>query len=406
MKQVISILCLLVFSFSVKAADLIVEEFGTAPTYGSINAAISAAVDGDRIIIKNRAGDIPWIENFTVSKSLTFLSYTNNTQFIVQGSITLNLATNREINFVGMKNTSGGLNLGTGTATSRTMKVSIMDCWFVAGNITLNNAGVDAQIIGNLLESGYIQLHYGNVIGNDVTSFTDVITMNPTGSFQGDTCYIVANKVNSANTSNRGIYVNGSSQAYHVRNNYVQHKGYGIFLNLGNTSSVPNLVWNNTVVNQQYSNNTFGIYLQGQSNSVWEVMNNILEESSTGTTYGIYQAGAGTSNVYYNFVDNTFDSEIVGSFTFTGNNTINQTFTINTNGTLPAGNPGINAGNPAQPYYDLDLTVGDVGAYGGSYTLTNFFPQFTGAARVYFVKFPFNVRQGSTLSIKAFGYDR
>lgn len=54
-------------SFGTLAADLIVEEFGTAPTYASITAAVAASVDGDRIIIKNRAGDIPWIENITIS---------------------------------------------------------------------------------------------------------------------------------------------------------------------------------------------------------------------------------------------------------------------------------------------------------------------------------------------------
>ena len=55
---------------------------------------------------------------------------------------------------------------------------------------------------------------------------------------------------------------------------------------------------------------------------------------------------------------------------------------------------------------DIDLSAGDAGAYGGSYTLTNYFPLHTGAARVAHVVYPFNVRQGSTLRVRATSFDR
>jgi hypothetical protein len=411
MKQVISILCLLVFSFSVKAADLIVEEFGTAPTYGSIASAVAASVNGDRIIIKNRAGDIPWIENITINKSLTFLSYTNNTQFIVQGTYTIDFAAGREVNIIGMKNTSGSIVSGAGTAATRTHKIGIYDSWLLAGAIDLDYAGCDVQVVGNRIDAGYAHILYGNIIGNDITySSINPISISPTGSFQNDTCYVVGNKVNCLSTSSsaNAILIQNGAQVYHVRNNYVIHKNVGIKLVGGNTSQIPNLIWNNTVItNQIGSFSSFGIEVQGTTGAVFEIMNNILKENSTGSsTYGIYSSSGGQVNAYYNIVDSAFDVEITGNFTFLGNNTTNQAITINSDGTLPAGSPGINGGNPSQPYYDLDLSIGDAGAYGGSYTLNNFFPLFTGAARVYFVKFPFNVRQGSTLSIKAFGYDR
>ena len=51
------------------------------------------------------------------------------------------------------------------------------------------------------------------------------------------------------------------------------------------------------------------------------------------------------------------------------------------------------------------FTVGDAGAYGGSYTLANF-PLHTGSARVYMTGHPFNVRSGATLRVRATAWDR
>lgn len=69
MKQ-ITLLILIIFYLQSFAADRVVEEFGFPPAYSSIGAAVAAANDGDRIIIINRSGNIPWIENITINKSL------------------------------------------------------------------------------------------------------------------------------------------------------------------------------------------------------------------------------------------------------------------------------------------------------------------------------------------------
>ncbi|MBL7941757.1 MAG: hypothetical protein JNM00_03275 [Flavobacteriales bacterium] len=411
MKKLLSLLASVFFVISLSAADLIVEEFGTLPTYSSINAAITAAVNGDRIIIKNRAGDIPWIENFTVNKSLTFLSYTNNVQWIMQGTITIERATNREVNIIGMKNTSGNILEGTGTSSTRGTKVSIMDSWMVNGYIDLDHAAYDLQIVGNKLDAGFLNIYYGNVIGNEIVYASGPAVNLNVGSvtFTSDTCYIVGNKLTSNSSNSASLYINSAAQVYHVKNNLIQHRGYGIDFRLGNNNSVPNYITNNTIIST-YASTVFGIALQTTNpSSVVEVMNNVFEESTTSSgSYGVYwSSGSGQVNVYYNVFETAIDFELNGgnTFTFSGNNTI-QAITLNADGTLPAGSPAINGGNPAQQYYDLDLTVSDAGAYGGSYTLNNFFPLFTGAARLYFVKFPFNIRQGSTLSVKAYGYDR
>jgi hypothetical protein len=400
-------------AFHAISADLIVEEFGTAPTYASITAAVAASVDGDRIIIKNRAGDIPWIENITISKSLTFLSYTNNVQFVVQGTYTINAADGRQVNIVGMKNTSGGIQAGTTSGTARGTKIAIMDSWLVAGSISLNNTVFDCQIVGNQMDAGSLTMVWGNIIGNQIANtttssinITSALTTAPT-----DTCYIVGNRILDASFT--GILLDARHQVYHCKNNFV--KCYNpIQISKGNAQAIPNLVYNNTCVNTSCGAGYLGnIYILNLvSGSVWEIMNNVMDYTSTscGQTYAINLGsglGGATINGYYNHVDAAFTLPIdpIG-WTFLGNNTTNSTIATNANtGVITSGSP-LNGGNPAAPYYDLDLTIGDAGAYGGSYTQNNFFPLFTGAARVYFVKFPFNVRQGNTLATKAFGFDR
>lgn len=407
------ILALVLCTTSAFAVDRIVEEFGTPPTYASIAAAVAAAVDGDRIIVKNRAGDIPWIENIAISKSLTFLSYTNNTQFIVQGNYTINAADGRQVHFVGMKNTAGGVISGTTTGTARSTKVSVMDSWFVIGSISLSNTVFDVQVIGNQLDNGAVIIHWGNVIGNSVSN-ASVTSINITSSLTTaptDTCYIVGNKVLNSDFS--GILVDARHQVYHIKNNFV--KCYNpIQLSKGNAVAIPNLVYNNTLLSTScgagFAGNMY--ILNTTAGSVWEIMNNVMDNlsGSCSTTHAV-NLGSGISttviNGYYNHVDALYSSAFDPSgWTFLGNNTTGAGIAVNaTTGAITSGSP-INGGNPAAPFYDLDLSIGDAGAFGGSYTHDNFFPLFTGAARVYFVSYPFNVRQGSTLATKAFGFDR
>lgn len=412
MKKLIT-LVLVLYTTGAFAADRIVEEFGTPPTYPSIAAAVAAAVDGDRIIVKNRAGDIPWIENIGISKSLTFLSYTNNVQFVVQGAYTINAADGRQVTFVGMNNTSGSIAAGTTSGAARGTKVSVMDSWFVSGSISLSNTVFDVQVVGNQLDNGSVNIHWGNVIGNSISnvSVTSINISSTLTTAPTDTCYVVGNKILSAGFT--GLLVDARHQVYHIKNNFV--KSYNpIQLSKGNALAIPNLVYNNTLLSTQCGIAFIGNLhiLNTVSGSVWEIMNNVFDSqsSSCNTTHAI-NLGSGLStaviNGYYNHVDGLYSSPIDPSgWTFLGNNTTGSSIVMNnTTGIVTSGSP-INGGNPAAPFYDLDLSIGDAGAFGGSYAHSNFFPLFTGAARVYFVAYPFNVRQGSTLATKAFGFDR
>lgn len=59
-KQLLFSTIAMLFSVVASAADLYVRDFGAGGAYSSISAAITAAVDGDRIIIQPKAGGIPY----------------------------------------------------------------------------------------------------------------------------------------------------------------------------------------------------------------------------------------------------------------------------------------------------------------------------------------------------------
>lgn len=393
------------------ATDRIVEEFGVSPTYPNIASAVSASVDGDRIIIKNRAGDIPWIENITVDRSLQFLSFSNDAQFIVQGTYTLVIAAGRDVLINGMRNTAGGITF-SGTAAARSMKAKVVDSYLVNGSIALGSNALDADVISNTLVNGTVSINFGNVVGNDIdgTNISDEgVSVNTTASGAAiDTCAVIGNRIKSK-VGYEGIYGYSLGQVLHIRNNYIQHGWMGIEVQEGPANGVANLIWNNTITAYTGNFTTYAIDLANtNSGSVWEVMNNVITRTWTGECRGINNdsGNQGTINVYFNHVSSLMSTPISAGFTFVGSNTTNLPITLNADGSLQAGSAAIDGGNPAAPFYDLDLTAGDAGAYGGSYTLNNFFPLHTGAARVTMTGHPFNVRQGSTLRVRANAFDR
>lgn len=400
-----------ILTLPVFATDRVVEEFGVSPTYPNIAAAVAAAVDGDRIIIKNRAGDIPWIENITIDRSLQFLSFSNDAQFIVQGTYTIVIATGRDVLINGMRNTAGGITF-TGAAATRAMKVRVVDSYFVSGSISLASNAIESDVVGNTLVNGTVSINFGNVVGNDIdgTNISDEgVSVNTTVSGAAiDTCAVIGNRIKSK-VGYEGIYGYTLGQVLHIRNNFIQHGWMGIEVQEGPANGVANLIWNNTITAYTGNFTTYAIDLANtNSGSVWEVMNNVITRTWSGECRGINNdsGNQGTINVYYNHVSTNISTPISTGFTFVGNNTTNQSITLNADGSLQAGSAAIDGGNPAAPFYDLDLTAGDAGAYGGSYTLNNFFPLHTGAARVTMTGHPFNVRQGSTLRVRANAFDR
>jgi len=421
MKQ-IAFLLLIVFHIQSFAADRIVEEFGFPPAYSSIGAAVAAANDGDRIIIKNRAGNIPWIENITINKSLQFLSHANDDFFIVQGNYTIEFIQGLEVDIVGMRNTAGNLGQGAAATGTREAKVRLMDSWFQDGNVSLSSNFFDFDIIGNKIDNGLVAFSIGNLIGNDITGTnmgTSLVNVsNTTPNFLGDTCLIIGNRINytSSLSSYYSLHVDNRQQVVHIKNNFVRYSSTGIRISGSISEPIPNVIWNNTTLGQSSFNTStsYGIYVfQTISTSVWEVMSNVCVRGTLGMSNcrGIgWSSGSsqgGTTNCYYNHIGTGLSPAISPVWTYAEYNEINQTIELNAaDGTFTNTPNAIDGGNPGPLFYDIDLTPNDAGAYGGSFTMDNFFPQHTGAARVYHVIYPFNVRSGNTMDVKAFSFDR
>lgn len=399
----------LVSSFSVKATDLIVEEFGIFPSYSSIAAAVAAASDGDRIFIQNRAGNVPWIENITISKSIELLSYAADTFFVVQGNYTIAPGSaGKTITIIGMRNTNGSITASIASPSGIRTNVNIMNCLMEVGSISIDANNYNTSIASNKINDGYVSFRYGRVIGNEITSNDAyALSLNAESSLTGDTTLIIGNKMINSYTSGYGIQATGTYNNFRIYNNFILHSYMGIYIyNIG-ASAFVNQIYNNTILADNTSGTIYGIYVSGSSaGSILEIMNNVLDETVTSTSYAIVLPSSGQSNIYYNHADVSFSNFILGTPTSDVNNTTNAAFSLTTDGHLVAGAPAIDGANPSPVFYDLDLTIGDAGAYGGSYTLNNYFPQFAGSARVYHVTFPRNVRQGSSLNIKADGFDR
>ena len=412
MKRNLLVLALAGITSTAFCTDRIVEEFGVSPTYPNIGAAVAAAVDGDRIIIKNRAGDIPWIQDITIDKSLEFLSYENDGRFIVQGNYGIAPANGRVVLINGMRNTSGGIIAAGGTSNVRGTRVRVVDSYFVNGGLNLASNYYDVDVVSCTMISGTVSICFGNVVGNDIdgSSVNDeaisVSTTSPGTTL--DTCAIIGNKV-KGRVGYEGIFGSSFGQVFHIRNNYVQHGWMGIEVYEGPTTNAANLIWNNTVTAYTGNFTTYGINLANtNTGSIWEIMNNVITRTWAGDCRGVNNdsGNQGQINVYFNHVSTGITTPIGAGFTFAGNNTIDQAITLNADGTFLADGAAIDGGNPAAPFYDLDLTTGDAGAYGGSYTLNNFHPLHSGSARVVMTGHPFNVRQGSTLRVKATAFDR
>lgn len=413
---------MLVLVSPVFSADLLVEEFGQNPAFSSIAAAVNAAQSGDRIIIKNRAGDIPWIENITVDKSLQFLSFANDGFFVVQGDYQISLVAGMEVAFVGMYNTAGNITIGAGNATLRSVQVDVIDSYFVSGSVSLQNVAFNVNVVGTRFDGGRITIAYGNVIGNDLVSnqtLDKISIVHASAAFQNDTCYVVGNKVLETSTSSltngSAVHLSTPNQVVHVRNNYIRFRSRGINVVESTSQPIPNLCWNNTLRGEfstiPTGTNTYGIALNNLgAGRIWEVMNNVLVEGSLASaSVGIASIFSSSAqlNVYYNHLSVGWSTSLSGTFTFSSMNTLNSDIQLNNDlGTFSNSPAAIDGGNPAPVFFDLDLSPGDAGAYGGSFTLNNFFPLHTGAARVYHVVYPFNVRVGNTLDVRAFTFDR
>lgn len=389
---------------NLKAVDRIVQESGPSGTYASITLAVNAASDGDRIIIVNRSGGLPWQENVTVTKSLTFLPAVDGTRFLVLGHFSINPSTaGKHIRIIGMENLSGNIRSTVAAPAGVRTKIEIAGC-DILGDINFDRDFLDVLVASNTL-SGNVTIRFGNVYGNDMED--GYITVNQDGIPSNDVVDIIGNKAYQ-------IAWDNTSQFFRIANNYVRHdpagSGSALFIEEVKNSAVKiNVIENNSVQISPTSCCVYTMYgLRFNSinapNAQINVVNNAFGESTGNTSYGI-RAISTTANIFasYNHISSAYSTELSG-ITNNGTNVTNLNVVIAANG-LPTGSGITDGGHPGKAYTDHDLSRNDPGCFGGSFNIDNYYPLAIGP-KTFHVEAPRSLFQGATLNVTSDGYDR
>ena len=406
----LTLLSLIVFNANrLFAADRVVQHNGPAGTYASITAAVTAAADGDIIIVNNRQDALPWVEDLTINKSLTFVSAVDNIQWWMEGNISIATAEGRNVTIVGMKNPSswGQITKTGANPVSRTLL-----------NITYSEIGGDITMISGVnlylgsSKARNVSFSYGKIIGNDLYS----LSCSPDAVATEDVNLIIGNRIGyNIGTPTNAFTTTSTSQYLFFSNNLAKANEYGILISALKSGTVPNRIVNSVAITISWLNSALYI---GQASGQLLVDNSML----CGNYGNSYNSGSGvkssgsvatslttfTYNIYYNP-----SGSLAGTISLNsaqGNlasSAVNSTL-INSSGLPTSGTVQVNAGSPMNEYLDLDLTRNDVGVYGGSYSHTNFLPFMsnTESSRVNYMNTPRVVNQGGTVNVQVIGYDK
>jgi hypothetical protein len=283
MKSIIICLFTCIASFSY-AADLFVQEFGGGGTFSTINDAITASSNGDRILVQPKAGNAPFIESLTVNKAIQILTASNGNRFFLQGNITIatTLAAGSTVVIDGVNITIGGISQTTNSTNAVNVYIvnSVLQSGFIRFAQRFNVTVANNTVTGTTNTSACIvDICRGHILGNTVNAVEGGIRVQSDAINNTDTTYIVGNRVNlSTNFSNtffQGINWGSSTSFCFIANNFVQQTnnnsivlGTSSFplINIGGikpgtNSNERNNILNNTIVFNNTANNLNYTYI-------------------------------------------------------------------------------------------------------------------------------------------------
>lgn len=401
MKLILIFLALSILTLA-HATDLVVQDNGPTGTYSSIQAAVTAAVDGDRIIINNKLSGLPWVEDITIDKSLTFLCAVDNQRFLVQGDYTIAPAPGREVSIIGMENSDGQIKSQSSGTTSRTI-VNVFWCKLnssSSGSIIFNSDYFDVNVASCELRES-VSIRYGSVIGNyfpnrkSIGVGEDILPSN-------DTVFVVGNK----NCGKISAYT--SSHYVYISNNFIYQNASSngaIGISKLKSGSSDNILKNNAlyIAYAPYAPSVDVIAIDiSAPTGILNIYNNlIVGTSDLDEVFDITGATFSNLIIYYNYTNRSF-----GISPLSGTNYYSSTIGLNSSTGASTSSLTTNGGNPGIIDYDLDLTRNDAGCYGGSYTLDNFHPIDGTSSRVYFLKMPVEIITGQPNGVTGFSFDR
>lgn len=394
-------------SFNLFSIDRIVQQNGPVGTYASVGAAVTAAVDGDQIIINNRTDLLPWVENISINKSLTFLCATDNTPFWVEGNYTITMADNRSVTFNGMRNTNGSI-FQTGTIPVFRTNVTIVQSEIV-GNL---NFGIGVNLLLSNTRSRMVYYTYGKIYGNDLQNL--ILTSDATSE---DVNQIVGNRIGYLYAaSGSSVSISNNTQYLFFSNNFCYNATTNDAMSVLSlkTGAVGNRIvnctfWQNSSnQNPSFSASAVGLRLAASTGTLTVEncsMGGFYNSSTTGSNGLIQTAGVANTTLTYNMFHNMFTGGTAPSTTLGNFSSSAASYNVNADGSSSSA-VTVNAGNPLNDYLDLDLSRNDIGCFGGSYSRENFWPMVnTQSSRVIFVTTPRVVNQGGTVNMTGTGID-
>lgn len=371
--------------------------------FTTITSAITASVNGDRILI------VPGTYNeaaLTLNKSLTLLAQTAGSTVNFNANITV--AGNP-----GMKLQLLGFNLGiyglssaviTGGSATNRAKVSLIQC--AMANLSVDNNFYELNAIRTVVTSN-TTFRFGAFVASKTTDL--VINDEPGNNVSGQSIFICNDTV-----SNLLQWANDDSRA-RIYNNRLLNLYFFVWQS---TNGLQNMVCNNDFVsggsihmpwagsiplyNFTFANNQFLGSIQftaGQSNGGEAAFYG-------GTIYGAFfsqTASAFPNAVYSGLFEWIYNGVNLPCATPTAGQPLVLTRVVGLTGTT------VNSGSPNNAYYDTDLTINDRGRTGGPYSSLNYNPTLNpsgGKALIFDLEMPADLFPGQQLDIKAKGYHR
>ena len=411
-KQLLFIVIAGLFTSMASAADLYVRDLGAGGAYPTISAAITAAVDGDRIIIKPKIGNAPYLEAVTINKSLTLLSETNFAKYYVQGVISIVPAVGRVVTINNMYAYQSDIITSTTTISGGRATVNIINCT-ADGGFTLDNT---QKVTANIFQSrcsGIARIVHGKVTGS---------TINHLRVYEDATPLATTDISIIGNDLPNGCIINTTDYVFNFSNNDVAYLSsvaaagssdivlYGLsieHMKVGSTNNVLNNRIYNETSGVSQTNKYAALYCTAIEVCVLNIYNNILVNLSvnTGQDYAISNYnGTPTVVAVNNFSTKNFVSWAVDT---QADNISNGTYTFDFNNNISTGGI-VNTGIADDEYADIDLTRNDIGIFGGSNSWVNFWPPNAGnRPRVTFLNTPRRVYNGTTaMPVEAIGISK
>lgn len=391
---------------SANAADIYVNNSGQGGAFSTIGAAISAAAPNDRIFVSPYGA---YTENLVITQNITLTSAVSGTKFTIVGTVTINGAANMDVRIIGAEVSSNiTANTGGATLVSRA-NIYLSDCSFNA------LSGGDYNVMHVLFceTKGDINLRHGEVRGckiNIDNSGTSKINVSegPNAGI-GDTLSIVANEFIGYSY----ISWTNNDNYFYIANNFISNSGNKFCIKIYNhqfSAIINNMIVNNTLRNSgtTLDHSTINSTSTANIDNI-QIWNNIIE-NIYGTNY-IYSnpirfstVGGGTAKLYYNYLKGYATAFLYGAVDVVGNDSRGYnvaSLTLNADGSCDSTADAVDKGSPNLQYYDIDLTRGDRGTFGGPDSIDNYTSTATGNARVYSLDMPFEIWSGQTPQVKA-----